>query len=210
MEVLLIMKAKKLLILVLVFSALSVGAVFAAAPWGEYQGFSKVKVNINNTELAFADVPAFLTGGRVVLPLRQMADSLQALIRWNNSTQVVDVYKPNVHIFVAKEVTKDYVTKQPFGKVQLGDTLNFVVFAQVDNLETRVHSFKIEVLDPYGNLAAEPKVTVLEEQKESFWYPWPFTVSFDAYGKYKVRFSMKLNETDSDYTVISEKVIVSE
>lgn len=206
------MKAKRLLTLMLAFTVLGVGAVAAGSPWGEYKGFSKVKLNLNNSEVSLGDVPAFIVDGSVVTPIRKLTDSLRALVNYNSTTGVVDIYNPNVHMFVAEEVLKDKdkdkgpILKNTFGEVKKGKSVEFVVFAQVDSLETDIHSFKVQILDPQGAVVNSSDDVILEEQKESFWYPWPFKVSFDTVGKYKVQFLMKLKE-DAPFTVISEKVI---
>jgi hypothetical protein len=113
-------------------------------------------------------------------------------------------------MFVARDVNKDYSIKQPFGKVKRGDKIDFVIFAQVDNLKTAIHSFKIEIIHPDGSILRSSDPELLNDQKESFWYPWPFQgVTFDAYGEYKVNFLMKLEDKDG-YTIVSNKVIQSE
>jgi len=203
------MKAKKLLILTLTFSVLGVSAVVASSPLGDFKGFPIAKVSVNNSEVATGSVPAFIVDGQTVVPLGVVSRSLQAFLRWNPAANEAVIYKPNVHMFVGKEVTKDGSVKQSFGKVPQGDTVKFVVFAQVDNLRTGIHSFKIEIADPSGTLVAESEETQLEKYSESFWYPWPFEVKFDAYGKYKVKFLMKPS-ADSDYVVVSEKIINAE
>jgi len=203
------MKARKLLILTLACSVLGIGAAVASSPWGDFKDFPKAKIHVNDQELNTGDVPAFFVDGQAVVPLQALGDSLQALIRWDYSSNVADIYKPNVHMFVGKEVTKDGSVKQSFGKVPKGDLVKFVVFAQVDDLQTGIYSFKIEIDDPNGDMVASSDETVLTDSAESFWYPWPFEVNFDQYGKYKVKFMMKL-DADAPYTVVSEKVINAE
>lgn len=204
------MKGKRLVVLTMLFTVLGAGIAYASSPWGDFQGFTKVKVTVNGNEAAAGDVPAFVISGRAVLPMRDMTDLLQGLLRWDDANKTAEIYKPNVHMFVAREVSKDYSIKQPFGKVKRGDKIDFVVFAQVDSLKTPVHSFKLELLAPDGSVLRSSDPELLGADKDSFWYPWPFAgVTFDAYGDYKVRFLMKLEEKDG-YTVVSEKVIKSE
>lgn len=204
------MKGKRLVVLTLLFTVLGAGIAYAGSPWGDFQGFTKVKVTVNRNDAASGDVPAFVIAGRAVLPMRDLTDSLQALLRWDDTNKTAEIYKPNVHMFVAKDVNKDYAIKQPFGKVKRGDKIDFVVFAQVDSLATPIYSFKMEIIQPDGSVLRSSDPELLSDDKDSFWYPWPFSgVTFDAYGDYKVRFLMKLEEKDN-YTVVSEKVIKSE
>lgn len=203
------MKASKLLILTVAISVLGAGAVAAGSPWGDFKGNPVVKVQVNEVELAAGDVPAFTIDGQTVVPVDQLGPALQALVRYDAENNVVDVYKPNVHMLVGKEVDKNGSVKQSFGKVLKGDKVTFVVFAQVDNLLTGIHAFKIEIADPNGATVASSDTTVLQQETDSFWYPWPFEVTFNTYGKYHVKFLMQLTE-DAPFTVVSEKVINAE
>ncbi|TBL78233.1 stalk domain-containing protein [Paenibacillus thalictri] len=205
------MKARRMLVLALTLSLLGTATVAASPLWGDYEGFSKAKVYINNVEKQFADgdAPAFLIKNNAMIPVRALADSLQSLVKWDNANSTINIYKPNVHMIIASEVDKDYSIKKPFGKVKKGDTLDFAVFAQVDSLNTSISSFKISIETPTGEQAVAPHEKTVGAQKDNFWYPWPFTVTFSKAGNYKVKFSVKLDDS-SDYTVVAEKVIVSE
>jgi hypothetical protein len=205
------MKVRRMLVLALAVSLCGTATALAGSLWGDYEGFSRARVLINDVEKRFGDgeAPAFLINGNSVFPVRVLADSLHAMVKWDDANKTVNIYKPNVHMFVAKEVGKDYSIKQPFGKVKKGDTIDFAVFAQVDSLNTSISSFKISIETPSGEQAAPPHEKSVGVQKDSFWYPWPFTVTFSESGNYKVKFSVKLDES-SNYTVVSEKVIVSE
>ena len=202
------MKGKKWFVLAAAMLLLGSGVAYASTPWGEFQGFTKIKVQFNNNELATGEVPGFVIANHAVVPLRAVAESMQALVDWDDAAKTANIYKPNVHMFIAKEIGKDDI-KTPFGKVKMGDTLDFVVFAQVDSLTTPIHSFRVDIVSPSGIVVRSSDPMQLEEQKESFWYQWPVKrVTFDEYGPYKVRFLMKLDELD-DYTVVSEKTITS-
>lgn len=61
--------------------------------------------------------------GNAVFPVRELSESLQSLVRWDNAKNTVSIYKPNVHMFVAEKVNEDYSIKSPFGKVPKGKKL---------------------------------------------------------------------------------------
>ncbi|RKN86711.1 stalk domain-containing protein [Paenibacillus ginsengarvi] len=204
------MKVKRLALLTTTLVMLGAGIVYAGSPWGDYQGFTKVKVQINNEGVSTSDVPAFMIDGRVVLPLREMTDSLGTIVRWDDESKTAYLYKPNVHMFVAKDIAKDDSPKTPFGKVSKGNKLDFVVAAQVDSLTTPIQSFRIDLVSPAGSVIRSTNAVVLQESKDSFWYSWPLeNVTFDSLGKYKVQFKIKLDDAH-DYSVVSEKTIISE
>ncbi|WP_245954574.1 stalk domain-containing protein [Paenibacillus flagellatus] len=167
-------------------------------------------MQLNNSGVATDDVPAFMINGRVVLPLRSLSDSLNAIVKWDDDTKTASIYKPNVHMFVATDIAKDDSPKTPFGKVSKGKKLSFVVAAQVDSLATPIHSFRIDLVAPDGSVIRSTDAVALEGSKDSFWYSWPLEgVTFDASGTYKVQFKIKLDDS-RDYAVVSEKTITSE
>lgn len=204
------MKAKRIALLLFVFSMLFGASVFADSLWGNYEGYSKAKVRVNGTDLQISDsdVPAFVINNRTVLPLREVANSLHALVKWDDASKIADIYKPNVHMFFAMDVSnKDYSLQKPFAKVDQGKTVNFVVFSQVDNLKVKVNGFRISIIAPNGEQAAPSLDVPLDTNEDSFWYPWPFKVAFAQKGNYTVQFSFLYN---NEYTVVSEKIITAE
>lgn len=204
------MKAKRIVLMIFVFTMMFGASVYADSLWGSYEGYQKVKVRVNGSDLKFgeADVPAFSINGRTVLPLRQTADAMQAMLKWNEKEKTAELYKPNVHMFFAKELGKtDYSLIKPFSKVDHGNTVSFVAFIQIDNLKISPKSFKLTIIDPKGKEVGEPVVVPMEDAKETFWFTWLYKVNFDQTGDYTVKFAF---ENNGDYAVVSEKVIVSE
>jgi len=205
------MKMKRLLLVSCSLFLLGTATAFAGSLWGEYGGYSIARVMVNGQEVggADSDVPPIIINGSTMLPVRAVSDALHALVEWNDAAKTVSIYQPNVHMFVARGVdNSDYSIKQSFGKVKQGEAVKFTVFAQVDNLKANIDSFKISIETPGGTPTAE-QTESLNAGKDSFWYTAPFSVSFDEEGSYTVKFSVKL-AGNSDYTVVSEKQIVSE
>jgi hypothetical protein len=206
------MKVQRLFTLMLVFFILSTATVVASSIWGDFEGYSKARITVNGESQYFSssEVPAFIVKGSTVLPLRTLADSLQAMVKWDSSNQTASLYKPNVHMILVKDISKDYSMDQPFGVVKQGKKIDFVVFTQVDNLQANLTSVRISIISPSGQSAVTSVEKSINEQKKTFWLPVPFqNVSFDESGEYTVKFAMKL-EGDSSYTVVSEKQISSE
>lgn len=204
------MKVPRLLTMVLSLSLFGTAGAFASSMWGDFEGYSKVRLVVNNEEKSFGpdETPSFLINGSAVLPARILSDALHSIVKWDNGSRTVSVYKPNVHMFVAKKVEDDYSIKQPFGGVKKGDRLDFAVFSQIDNLDMPIYSFRISIVSPGGE-QLKAREEVVDGQKKSFWYTWPFNVTFSDAGEYKVQFSIKPN-ADSAYVVVSEKAILSE
>ncbi|WP_159887669.1 stalk domain-containing protein [Paenibacillus puerhi] len=204
------MKVPRLLTMVLSLSLFGTAGVLASSAWGDFEGYAKVRLLVNDEERAFSsdEVPSFLVKGSAVLPARVLSETLQSIVKWDNGSKTVSVYKPNVHMVVAKTVGDDYSIQKPFGGVKKGDRLDFAVFAQVDGLKTSIYSFRIAIVSPGGE-QVKAREEIVDGPKNSFWYTWPFNVTFSESGPYKVVFSIKPS-ADSDYVVISEKSILSD
>jgi hypothetical protein len=214
------MKAKRLIILTLVFSMVFGATVYADSLWGTYNNFPIAKVFVNDSEVTFKDgeVPAVVIDGSTVLPIRKVAEQLQAIVQWDKSTMTAKIYKPNVHMFVSEEVKIDKnkqvaVIKSPFSVVETGKTVEFVVVVQVDGLKTEATGFKISIIKPDGVEYDSKEVTAGTTSSSLlpaiFGYTsLPFNLKFSQKGTYLVSFSFK--DKDNNYTVISQKSIVSE
>jgi hypothetical protein len=215
------MKAKRLIILTLVFSMVFGATVYADSLWGTYNGFPKAKVFVNDSEVTFkeGEVPAIVIDGSTVLPIRKVAEKLQAIVEWDKDTMTANIYKPNVHMFVSEDVKIDKnkqvsVIKSPFSVVEIGKTVQFVVVVQVDGLKAEVTGFKISIIKPDGG-EYDSQIKLAEGTAPTNLLPsifgytsLPFDLKFSQKGTYLVRFSFL--DKDNNNTVISQKSIVSE
>lgn len=199
------MNIKRWAVLTLVLCFVAGGAAVADSRWGNYEGYSKVRVTVNGDTLSMDGVPAFNVNGSTVLPLRQVAEAFHAIVKWDSGSQTANIYKPNVNMFVAQEASTSNV-KKPFGKVDQGITRSFDVFVQVDQLLTGVDGFKLSILDPYGNEVAGSEESI-DATQDNFWFITPFKVKFSESGEYTVRFAF---DVDGKYVTVAEKLIVSE
>lgn len=202
------MKTKKLVVLFTAFTMLFGASVYAESMWGDYNGFSKVKVRVEGNELKTAenDVPAILMNERVLLPTRHLSSELHTLVNWNSATQTLDLYKPNVNMVFAQDISKeDYSIKKPFARVDLGQTVDFMVFTDVDNLNVAVDGFRFTIVAPNGETLANSNLIPVRNAKEtSFWYYWSAKVNFSQKGDYKVKFAFQYK---GEYVVVAEKSI---
>jgi len=214
------MKAKRLIILTLVFSMVFGATVYADTLWGSYNGFPRAKVFVNDSEVMFKDgeVPAIVIDGSTVLPIRKVAEKLQAIVEWKPETMTANIYKPNVHMFVSEDVKIDRnkqvaVIKSPFSVVETGKSVQFVVVVQVDGLKAEATGFKLVIVKPDGDEYDSKEVSADSSNSNLlpsiFGYTsLPFDVKFSQKGTYLVRFAFK--DKDDKYTIISQKSIVSE
>jgi hypothetical protein len=199
---------KRSLLLALVCVLIGTATVFANDLWGTFKGFSKVKVQVNTKEVAATNVPGFVVDGTTVLPLRAVSESLDSLVVWNNTTQTVDIVKPNVHMLVAEGITKDYSIRKPFGKVNRGKKVDFSIFTQVDSLTLEGIKCKTVIVDPYGDEVFSTPVD--STTRSSFWLVQPVAgLSFDYSGTYTIRFMIRAEEGNA-FATVAEKTIISE
>lgn len=186
------MRFRKLLIATLVLSLWGGTMLFADS------ASQKVRVIVNGGEL---DDAGIFTDGKTYLSVRQVANTLQSLVFWDESTKKVTIYKPNVHMFLFQDTTI-------FGNVVKGNKISFKVFAQIDNLLTDISAVKVTIADPSGieQVIQSKSVSV---DKDNFWYRTDdYTYSFDTAGKYTINFYMKLASGD-DWKLVSQKTITA-
>lgn len=81
---------KKFLTLLFVFSIL----VFSSVAFGQ----SDIQVYVNDNKVVFPDASPFISNGRTLVPVRFIADSLEAKTDWSQSTQEVTIEKGNEKI----------------------------------------------------------------------------------------------------------------
>lgn len=210
------MKRKVFLALIcaLLFGAFT---VYAAEPlYGLYNGYTKVKVTVNDKEVKFSnlDTPGFIIDGKTVLPVRELAESLKSYLHWDESTSTVELVRPNVNMMVASSVSlskdgKSYYISAPFGVVNEGSSYSFDIFAQVDTLPMGTSYFKMVIEDPKGSVVKSfPEETFTSDSKaDSFSYSRQAkSFSFDLTGIYKVKFYFKADK-NGEYASIAEKAI---
>lgn len=179
-------------------------AVLLLSVWGGSMIFAntaanKVSVIFNGSEL---DDDGALIEGKTYLPLRQLANSFQALIEWDSNKKAAIIYKPNVHMFVFQGKSSN-----SFGIVDRG-SYKFHVFSQIDNLKTGIEAIKVSIFDPKGKERIIQTESV-NQKNDNFWFVTEeIDYRFETAGKYTIKFFMKMSAND-DWTAVSEKVITS-
>jgi len=93
------------LVLVLVFPA---GSGFAGS--GKHPG---VKVVVDTSEVIFPDAQPVLTGNRVMVPLRAVAEALGWRVSWSASARVVHIFRGETQVSLAIGGPVCYVGDQP-------------------------------------------------------------------------------------------------
>jgi hypothetical protein len=200
------MKLKRIILLVLAFVLVGTASAFADEAVEMYKG-SKVKVVVNGETL---DVPGILLTvdgkSKTMLPSRDVADKLQAMVYWDDATRTVYISKPNVHITLTQPL-KDNVIGM-FAQVYYKNHYDFVVFTQMDNLPKNIRAVKFEITDPYGQVVTEGEHIFESYPGKMYWLPFKASMKFDYVGTYKVKVYMK-SDAEDRYFLVSEKLLES-
>lgn len=187
------MRFRKIAIMLTLLSLWGGTMIFADA------ASQKVRVVINSIE---QDEGGLLLDGKTYLPLRQVAEALGAVVRWDDDNKRAVIYKPNVHMFLYNE------KNSTFGGVDKGYQGKIKVFSQIDNVKTELSAVKITIEDPYGKERFIQSESI-KKYNDSFWFVTdPFDYKFEASGKYKVRFYIQLSGSE-EWVPVSEKLVTS-
>lgn len=194
------MKIRRMLLCAIALSMVGGASIAANEALQTWKG-KKVRVTVNGDDISGG---ALQIDGKTYIPLR--SDTLQAMVQNDPSSDTIHIYKPNVHLFL---FYGDKNAMKPFGYAKKGQSGEFFVFAQVDNLKTKVRSIKTAVVDPSGETVDSQVYKISEDTGDSLWHVTsPIKMEFKMSGQYKVKFYIKHTE-DSDYELVSEKAILS-
>lgn len=199
------MRWKRLLLMIVVLFVFSAVSVWASDAYQWYKG-KTTEVTLNGQKLQSDGLLVkFSKENKTMLPLREIAEKLQAVVKWDEKTQSVHLYKPNVHLLLAT-MNRDN-SYGVFGKVNQGDHFNFIVFTQIDNIQNQLDAIKIEITDPSGEVvySHEHQLHTLEDPN---WLRAPVKLEFKQEGNYKVSAYMRM-QADDPYSLVSEKVFPS-
>jgi len=201
------MKGKRLLITALALAIFGSTAAYANDV-AEYVKARAVKVKVNGSTLK-SDGLLVTVGNetKTYLPLRDIADTLQAVVIWEDG-KPVEIYKPNVHIsFMQPRKDGSYAL---FGIVHPNEKYTFLTQIQIDSLMTNLYGWKVEIVDPQGNVVArEEKKLTAASTSGVVWDQIPVTLQVNHAGLYMVKVFMKTEEK-GDYSFVSEKALLSE
>lgn len=213
---------KRMIALLLVTLLLMAGFTTYAA--SDYKGFNTVNVQINGKALVL-DVPAINFYGSTLLPLRKVAEALDAQVSWNAATQTADLIRPDINMILCDGVyygDGNGSVKSPDGTTYTDNaviynnigtkdwekgTYDLTAFVSVDDLNRKgVIEYRTLLLGVDGTaLQTTPSSIELNSLDESFSTSTSFTaVTMDTAGDYKVLFQIKDAE---GYKTVKSKTI---
>jgi|HigsolmetaAR203D_1030402.scaffolds.fasta_scaffold00632_23 hypothetical protein len=200
------MKAKRVLIIFLLLALCGATAAYANDAYDYFRG-KKIKVTVNGQTLKTNGVLTVVDNeSKVLLPVREIANQLHAIVKWDESTQTVSIIKPNVHIWLT--VSNKDGSFGTFGIVDHGSKLDFNIFVQMDNIKSGIHGLRFEIVDPYNNVVYESEKAYDGKNGGIEWLQVPVSMEFKYLGSYRVKMYMK-DDPKGEYYLLSEKVFNS-
>lgn len=97
-----------------------------------FKGFPKASVEVNGEMIEDTGVPPIIIEDRVMIPINQAAELLNAYTEWDEARKVVMLKKPVVNMTVIKELNNTSIQINPTFKA--GTTNNFEVATQVSRV----------------------------------------------------------------------------
>lgn len=184
------MRFKKVFILMLVLTVLTSGVAPASS--------NKTKVFLNGKSIGEIGE---MVDGSVFLPMRKLADSMQAVVHWDGSGKTAQIYKPNVHILI-------YNGDTFFGMVERGFNEKIRIIAQADNVKFNITSVRFSIVDPSNKETVIDTIKV-DEPKDVYWFSSnEEKYRFAAKGDYIIKCYFK-TDLSNDWVLVGEKYIPS-
>lgn len=159
------MKRTRLLIVVLIVIALSVGtAVYAQTSAGTFKGFPIVNIILNGQKLQ-GDVPAIMFEGRTLVPLRLVTEALGVSLEWDGSTNTIKMKGDFSPAELEKTRTELGITRAQLadanGKIQQANS-------EIENLKAQLAQADQAKKDLEAKIAESEK-TIGDKQAEIDW-----------------------------------------
>lgn len=189
--------------------ALTLIIMFACSlpAWADdvYDYFKAKKIIVTVNGIQSEEAGLLTDQGKVLLPLRDIAGTLQAIVKWDNKKQEVNIFKPNVHVFPISQVNDEIV---PFANVFKGKN-DFYLWTQVDSLQTEINAIKLAITDPDNEKVYEYVVEYTKDRpsQEEFWLTTrQISLNFKQHGKYTIHVLMQ-TEKDGEFDLVAQRVI---
>lgn len=151
---------------------------------------------------------------RVQSFFRKLAESLHAILIWDESHKTISIIKPEVQMITAAMVGKkddSLVIAGPFSKVKKGEKLDrFFVYTEISNLPDEDLELRLLIETPgtkdKGTFTVNPGV--IQNHGEDAWMSFQVNNAvFDQAGDYKIKLQIKIPSVGDSFYTIAEKTI---
>ena len=188
--------------IVLLVIVMSTAVAFAAGVNGTFAGYNVVNVQLNGTALK-SDVPGVVLENRTVLPLRAVAENMNAIVDWDQATMTANLVKPEINIVLAENITE--YENGTYDIVNAGcsiDTLGvdkyICGYFDVGPMEEGTMNYRVVVKAPDGSVFDTSAIDALNcSPNGSRGYFLLEDLSFQKSGNYSVQFQLEYEGTYS-------------
>lgn len=201
------MKLKRLLLIVLALSLFSAATVVANDGF-DWLKAKKIKLKVNGETLSASGLIANIDkDNKTMIPVDDIANALQAVVKWDEASQTLNIAKPNAHIYLL--TPQGGSSEGMFARVYYDETSVFSILVHLDSVQ-EAHSLRFDIIDPADNVVYSSEGRTKEPDAGMIWHRTPknITMKFKRLGKYTVKVYLKPDEK-SDYFLISEKAFES-
>lgn len=212
---------KRIVSMVLVLMLLLSFTVYAAS---DYKGFTIVNVKVDGKPLTL-EIPAINFYGSTMLPLRKVAESLDAIVTWDSATSTAMLKKPEVEMLfcddyafgdsakgvkntVNPDLPVDNAIFQIYGTKWDAGPQSFTAYCDVSELGVvGLVEYRILVEGPDGTVvqSSSDSIELTAEDRGAFIaFPTFLDVDMKTPGSYKVKFQLK---DQGEYKTIKQRLI---
>jgi hypothetical protein len=200
---------RKIAILLTVALLLSTGIVYAASVNGNFAGLPIVNVKVNG-ETVKSEVPGVVLQGKTLLPASAIAESLDSVVTWDQSTMTASITKPEVNMLFVDDVKENsdgtWDLINPFTYISPG-YYSIKVFYQIGEMQKQQYDFKIAVKDPDGETIEATTDTFTVETAGIDGWTELSDIYFAKAGKYIFEYQIKFN---NEYKTVAHKTMIVE
>lgn len=172
--------------------------------------FDVRKVEVNGIMIEEDEVPAFIVNGRTVLPLRQAAEMLNAIVQWDEGRRVVMITKPIVNMTIINR-NRDSSTLEVNPSFKSGITHSFQVVTEVSRVPiSKDLKTRFIVADSNHNTIYKGNAFTIDTDQFNGAFKGSLNVAgleLPLKGEYVLKLQIEDPENDDKFITIGEYVI---
>jgi hypothetical protein len=202
---------KKVLIITSIICLFSSTVAFAASVNGSFAGFPIANVIVNDDKLT-PNVPGIVVQGSTMLPAKAIAESLNAVVTWDQATMTASIQKPDVNIVFADEIIENkdgsWDIKNPYSICAPGQGQEVVLFIQVGPMKKDLYEYRVLVREPNGDILETSAVDNFEIDSSGMMANFTLSdLDFKKVGLYKFEFQIKYY---NEFKTVEDKMLLVE
>lgn len=203
---------RKIAILVVLALLTTTGFVYAASVNGTFAGLPIVNVKVNGETLKPA-VPGVVLQGRTMLPARAIAESLDAVVSWDQATMTATVTKPDVNMVFVDEITIENDGSWTLSNVgrtihSLGKDKWSYIYYTVGPMPKQLYSFRVALTSPEGEILKTSDIfEYVIDETGLMGQVFMEDITYQKPGNYVYKFQIKFN---NQFETVESSIVIVE